>query len=320
MAAEDGIGEGVGQGDGNVYYDGIAEMSSEERNDAMMHRVGGRWRPVPLLLSSFEEIPRFNFREEEYVEMCTAQGNMDWRGSVGPNREKLHLRLYKPFLSIKPWKRISSDYSENVRTARYELPACPRDCTASQPSAMYCHQNGTVIFSEVNTSLNFKTVVNGDNAREDDEVCCRLPIKLGPTVVTWCPLHIRHKENPWSAGNPADNLKFASIVRDGDILDDLSYRVKLRREHPEDVTTEMTGMFRMRMNNAVRICPGLSMHVSRDGVPSLDWHVAFRMLGLSASMEFYQIVANLPIYAVPCAGSEDCTRMSDAVDPCNFYH
>ena len=70
----------------------------------------------------------------------------------------------------------------------------------------------------------------------------------------------------------------------------------------------------------MRICPGLSMHVSRDGVPSLDWHVAFRMLGLSTSMEFYQILANLPIYAVPCAGGEGCTKMSDAVDPCNFYH
>ena len=33
MAAEDGILEGVGQGDGNVLYEDIAELSSEERKE-----------------------------------------------------------------------------------------------------------------------------------------------------------------------------------------------------------------------------------------------------------------------------------------------
>lgn len=307
---------GVAQGD-NAAADRGQEIGEEQENELLMDLVGGNWRPVPTLLSSFEDIPRWNFVEQEYMELCTEYGNLDWEKKE-KLASRLHLRLYKPFLTMRPWKKTIRENARGERREEYLLPICPDACESPAPNSMYCHQKGTIIYSDVDTSLVFETEVCGDNVREGDIVSCRVPIRVGPTVVSWCPQNIRHKGNPWRHRNSADSLRFFCLEK-RDLLDDLSYMVSMRRLEADDVKASDADMFRMRMGEKVKMSPGLAVLIKREGVMPMDWHVGFRMME-SSNMEFLQIVANIPVFGIFCEGGAVCASKSMAVDMLEEYH
>ena len=220
---------------------------------------------------------------------------------------------------MRPWKKTVRENARGERREEYLMPVCPDACDSSAPNVMYCHQQGSIIFSDLDTSLIFETEVCGDNVREGDIVSCRVPIKAGPTLVFWCPQNIPHKGNPWLHRNPDNRLRFYCLEKK-ELLDDLSYEVSMKRLEAGEVKASDAAMFRMHMRGGVRMSPGLAMLVGREGVMPIDWHVGFRMMDMSDNMEFLQIVANIPVFGIFCEGSDVCAAKSMAVDLLEEYH